>query len=90
VNPIAAQANTTVIITISGSGFQSNALVAFENGQGPAPAVVTTQVQNANTITVTVNIPDPGSAGTQVWDVRVINPDQSTAVLIDAFTVTDG
>ena len=29
-----------------------------------------------------------GSAGVQVWDVRVTNPDASTAVLEDAFTVS--
>lgn len=90
INPIGAQANTTVIITVSGSGFQSGAVVTFEGGQGPAPQVVATQVQNANTIAVTVNVANPGSAGTQVWDVRVTNPNQSTAVLLDAFTVTPG
>jgi hypothetical protein len=90
INPIGAQANTTVIITISGSSFQSGAVVTFEGGQGPVPQVVASQVQNANTITATVNVSNPGSAGTQVWDVRVTNPDQSTAILIDAFTVTPG
>ena len=88
INPIGAQANTTVVLTISGSGFQNGAVVSFEGAQGAAPQVVSTQVQDANTITVTVNVANPGAAGTQVWDVRVTNPDQSTAILIDAFTVT--
>ena len=88
INPIGAQANTTVVLTISGSGFQNGAIVSFEGGQGAAPQVVSTQVQNANTITVTINVTNPGAAGTQVWDVRVTNPDQSTAILIDGFTVT--
>ena len=88
INPIGAQANTTVVITISGSGFQNGAVVNFEGGQGLAQEVVATQVLNSNTIMVTVNARNDGSAGTQVWDVRVTNPDQSTAVLLDAFTVT--
>ena len=77
-----------MVLTISGSGFQSGTVVSFEGGQGTAPQVVTTQVQNANTITLTVNVANPGAAGIQVWDVRVTNPDQSTAILINAFTVT--
>jgi len=88
INPIGAQANTTVVITISGSGFQNGAVVNFEGGQGLAQEVVATQVLNSNTIMVTVNARNDGSAGTQVWDVRVTNPDQSTAVLLNAFTVT--
>jgi len=88
INPIGAQANTTVVITISGSGFQNGAVVNFEGGQGLAQEVVATQVLNSNTIMVTVNVRNDGSVGTQVWDVRVTNPDQSTAVLLDAFTVT--
>jgi len=88
INPIGAQANTTVIITISGSGFQNGAVVAFEGGQGLPQEVVAVQVLNPNSIMVTVNARNDGSSGTQVWDVRVTNPDQSTAVLLNAFTVT--
>ena len=88
INPIGAQANTTVIITISGSGFQNGAVVSFEGGQGMPQEVVAVQVLNPTTIMATVNAKNDGSSGTQVWDIRVTNPDQSTAVLIDAFTVT--
>ena len=90
INPIGAQVNTTVVITISGSGFQNGAVVTFEGAQGLPPEVLTTQVTNATTITLTVNVRNSGSPGTQVWDVRVTNADQSTAVLLDAFTVTGG
>ena len=90
INPIGAQANTTVIITVSGSGFQNGATVTFEGGQGLQQEVTAVQVVNSNTIMVTVNARNDGSSGTQVWDVRVTNPDQSTAVLLDAFTVTPG
>ena len=90
INPIGAQANTTVIITITGSGFQNGAIVTFEGGQGLPQEVTAVQVVNSNTIMVTVNARNDGSAGTQVWDIRVTNPDQSTGVLLDAFTVTPG
>ncbi len=90
INPIGAQANTTVIITITGSGFQNGAIVTFEGVQGLPQEVTAVQVQNSSTILVTVNARNDGSSGTQVWDVRITNPDQSTAVLLDAFTVTPG
>lgn len=90
INPIGAQANTTVIITISGAGFQNGAIVTFEGGQGLPQDVLATQVLNSSTIMVTVTARNDGSSGTQVWDVRVTNPDHSTAVLLDAFTVTPG
>jgi hypothetical protein len=88
INPIGAQANTTVVVTIIGSGFQSGAIVTFEGGQGMPQEVLAVQVLNPNTITVTLNARNDGTFGTQVWDVRVTNPDQSTTVLLDAFTVT--
>jgi pectin methylesterase-like acyl-CoA thioesterase len=87
INPIGAQANTTVVITINGSGFQSGATVTFEGGQGLPQEVVTVQVMNSNTIMATINARNDGAVA-QVWDVRVTNPNQSTAVLLDAFTVT--
>jgi hypothetical protein len=88
INPIGAQANTTVVITITGTGFQNGAVVSFEGGQGLSQQVVAVQVVNPNTIMATVNARNDGSFGTQVWDVRVTNPNQATAVLPDAFTVT--
>lgn len=88
INPISAQANTTVIVTINGSGFQTGAVVTFEGGQGLPQEVLATQVLNSNTIMVTVQVQNDGTFGTQVWDVRVTNPDHSTTILLDAFTVT--
>jgi hypothetical protein len=87
INPISAQANTTVAIIITGTGFQDGAVVAFEGGQGLPQQVVSVQVVDPGTIIVTVNTQNDGTAGPQVWDVRVTNPDTSTAVLADAFTV---
>jgi hypothetical protein len=85
--PNSAPANTTVNLTLSGTAFANGATVSFEGGQGTAPQVTGTEVVNANTIVITVNtLVDPGLS-TQVWDVRVSNPNGSFAVLPDAFTV---
>jgi len=88
INPNIAQANTTITMTITGSGFQNGVVVTFEGGQGPPQEVLATQVVDTNTIVVTMTARNEGSFGTQVWDVRVTNPDGSTTVLADAFTVT--
>jgi len=45
-------------------------------------------VVNANTIVITVNTAVAAGATTQVWDLRVTNPDNTFAVLANAFTVT--
>jgi hypothetical protein len=87
VTPNTALANTTVVLTIIGSGFQNGAVVAFEGGLGLPQEVVAVQVLNPTTLAVTVTARNDGSLGTQVWDIRVTNPDSSSAVLLDAFTV---
>jgi hypothetical protein len=87
--PNTAPANTTVNVTITGSGFVNGAVVTFEGGQGNAPQVTTAaQVVNPTTIVVTVNTQVTASFGTQRWDVRVTDPNNSSGVLADAFTVT--
>ena len=88
ITPNNAQANTTVNLTLTGTGFANGAVVAFEGGQGTAPQVTGGQVVNANTIVIAVNTAVDAGATTQVWDVRVTNTDNTFAVLTDAFTVT--
>lgn len=88
IDPNSMQAGTSVDVTVSGSGFASGASVSFENGSGPAPEVSNTVVVDTNTITATVFAKDGGPPRTRVWDVRVTNPDASSGVLVDAFTVT--
>ena len=88
VTPNTAQANTTVNVTLSGTAFANGAIVSFEGGQGTAPQVTATQVVNANTIVITVNAAVDAGATTQVWDLRVTNPNNTFAVLSNAFTVT--
>jgi len=87
VDPNTAQANTTVTVVITGSGFQNGAVVTFEGGQGLPQEIMATQVVNSTTIIVTMTARNDGTFGIQVWDVRVTNPDNLTTVLSDAFTV---
>lgn len=87
VTPNSAQADTLVVLNIVGSGFQNGAVVAFEGGSGVPQEIMSTQVVNPNLIIVNMTARNDGSAGTQVWDIRVTNPDSSSAVLTDAFTV---
>jgi len=82
-----AEADTTVVLTIAGTGFVSGAVVTFEGGQGITCEVTAVQVLNHTTIRATVNVRADASFGTQTWDVRVTNPNGSTTVLMDAFTV---
>jgi hypothetical protein len=77
-----------VNVTITGSNFVNGVVVAFEGGQGTPPQVTTAQAVNPTTIVITVNAAVDASFGTQTWDVRVTNPNTSSAVLPDSFTVT--
>lgn len=88
ITPNSAEANTTVNLTMTGSNFVNGAVVNFEGGQGTAPQATTTQVVNPTTMVITVNVPADGGFGTQVWDVRVTNPNNTSTVLTDGFTVT--
>ncbi len=78
--------NTTAPVTITGSGFQQGATVTFENGGGRVPTATNIIVVNATTIDATVSV--HRKAKLLVWDVRVTNPDGSSGVLVDGFTVT--
>jgi hypothetical protein len=88
ITPNTAPANTTVNLTITGSGFINGAVINFEGGQGTAPQVTATQVVNPTTIVITVNSRVDAAFGTQRWDIRVTDPNNSSAVLTDAFTIT--
>lgn len=85
--PNTTQSGAVVNLTITGSGFANGAVVVFEGGHGTAPQVMNTSVVTPSTIVVTVNMNIDTSFGDQVWDVRVTNPDNSTAVLPDALSV---
>lgn len=86
IDPISAQADAAVTMTITGTGFQSGALVTFEGGAGAPQEILAIQVVNSTTIVVTMNARnDTGVA--QIWDIRVTNPDTQTIVVVDTFTV---
>lgn len=86
VAPNNAQAETTLSVVITGSGFQNGALVTLEGGGGVPPEIKDVQVVNPTTIMFTLTTHNDTTSA-QVWDVRVTNPDTSTAALEDAFTV---
>lgn len=88
ITPNNAAANMIVNLTLTGTGFQNGAVVAFEGGQGIPPQVMETQVVNDSTIVVTVNTAIEAGVSTQIWNVRVTNPNNSSVVLGDAFTVS--
>ncbi|HKJ69386.1 MAG TPA: hypothetical protein VKA68_15620, partial [bacterium] len=89
IDPSSMQAGTTVDVIIYGSGFVSGASVTFENGNGPNPTASNISVPDGGTtITATVTAKSGGPPRNRVWDVRVTNPDGSTDVLVDGFTVT--
>ncbi|MDQ2693109.1 MAG: IPT/TIG domain-containing protein, partial [Chloroflexota bacterium] len=89
ITPNTAPANTTINVTMTGSGFANGAVVVFEGAQGVAPQVSNTQVVNPTTAVITVTLLSNTGVGTQQWDVRLTNPDGSSAVLADAFTVVE-
>jgi hypothetical protein len=87
IQPVGANAGTTVVMTVAGRGFVNGAILSFEGGQGVASEVTAVQVLNDTTMTVNVNVRADASFGTQAWDVRVTNPNGASASLVDAFTV---
>ena len=61
ITPNAAQAGTSMSVTITGTGFSSGMAVGFENGTGTAPLVSNVRVVNSTTITATVTVKKGGS-----------------------------
>lgn len=81
--------NTSVDVTIYGSGFVSGAQVTLVNGNGPTPSVSGELVSDdGTTITATITIKNGGPRGDISWDVTVTNTDSSSDTLADGFTVT--
>jgi lysyl oxidase len=71
ITPNAAQAGTSMSVTITGTGFSSGMAVGFENGTGGAPLVSNVRVVNSTTITATVTVKKGGSKQVRYWDLRV-------------------
>ena len=90
IDPNTMLRGTTIDVTIEGSGFVDGTSVSFENGSGPAPTASNVFVvvgSDATRITATVTAKGGGPNRARVWDVRVTNPDNSSSVLPDGFTV---
>lgn len=79
----------TTSVTIGGSGFVSGTAVALEGGKGPTPSATVTGVASDGTsLTADVYVTPNGPSGSSQWDVRVTNPDGTSAVLVDGLTVS--
>jgi hypothetical protein len=88
VDPASGAQNSTVTVTISGTGFAAGATVDLQNGEGTEPQVSNVQVVDSTTITATLTIgKTSGPRRDRPWDVAVINPDGTSAVRLDGFTV---
>ena len=88
ITPDTMPAGATIDGAITGSGFQAGATVTFENGIGVAPSANVTSVSaDGTTIEATATAHKNAKPGVS-WDVRVTNPDGSSAVLVGGFTVT--
>jgi hypothetical protein len=85
--PNSVQAGSSVEVTITGTGFVDGASVILENGSGPAPVVSSVTVESSTSIKATISTSSSGPRRNRIWDMRVSNPDGSSAVLSNAFTV---
>ncbi len=88
ISPDSVVVGGSVVVRISGSGFQAGASVSLEGGQGPAPVVSNVEVVDSTTIDATITTKSGGPPRNRLWDVRVTNPDMGSGVLEDGFTVT--
>ncbi|MCH7734607.1 MAG: protein kinase [Chloroflexi bacterium] len=78
---------TTETMTITGFGFAAGASVTFENGSGPKPTA-TIISHSSSSIDISLTAKSGGPSDDRFWDVRVTNPDASTAVLLEGLKVT--
>ena len=87
VSPTSAAAGETLTLTVAGKGFEPGLTLAFEGGTGTPPNVIAVQVLDPTTILATTKALN-STAESQTWDVRVDNPDGTSALLESGFTVT--
>jgi len=83
ITPKSVEGAEAVEVEINGSGFGPGANVLLEKGEGPAPRVPKVDVIDSHTIKATV-VPRKAPS---TWNVRVKNPDGSSAALADGFNV---
>jgi thermitase len=73
---------------ITGTGFVNGATVAFLNGGGTVPRVLNVTWNSSTQLTASVDIRSDKHRRTRVWDVRVTNPNGSSAVGARLLTIT--
>ncbi|HXV64307.1 MAG TPA: hypothetical protein VEK15_26645, partial [Vicinamibacteria bacterium] len=90
IQPSTMQAGTRISVMITGSSFVAGAIVSIENGTGGPPPQATNIMVGADgkSLTTTITAKSGGPPRDRVWDVRVTNPDGSSAVLTAGFAVT--
>ena len=86
VYPAAGGNAGTVLARVDGSGFETGAVVRLERDGFPAIVGATEDVRGSRVTAVF----DLAGAAPGPWSVTVENPDSSTAMLADAFTVEAG
>ncbi len=85
--PTTATGGQTLSLIVTGTGFQAGLAVTFRGGAGTAPQILAAQVISPTTVLLTVTALD-STPQPQVWDLRIDNPDGSSAMLAGAFTVS--
>jgi hypothetical protein len=86
VSPSSASRGETLTLTVTGTGFEPGLALSFQGGTGTPPNVIALQILDSTTLIVTTEALNSTSEQ-QVWDVRVDNPDGSSALLESGFTV---
>jgi subtilisin family serine protease len=87
ITPQSGSKSDSFKVTIFGTELSLDTVVTLENGSGPAPVIVIQENHNGS-ILGTMSTPSNGPPKNTTWDVRVTNLDESTDVLLDAFTMT--
>ena len=89
IDPNVVSQNAGIIaFVITGTGFADGASVTFANGSGPVPRVLNVTRSSSTQLTANVEIRGGGPRKNRLWDVRVTNPDGSTAVGVKLLTIT--
>jgi subtilisin len=74
-------------IMIRGRGFMEGATITFEKGEGPIPVASGVRPLGTSSIIGRVTVEDDPWPIRTVWDVRVTNPDGSSALFREGFIV---
>jgi hypothetical protein len=86
ISPQTATTGETLTLTVTGTGFAPDLVLSFEGATGTPPNVIAVQVLDPTTVIATIEALN-STAEQQVWDVRIDNPDGTSALLESGFTV---